>query len=153
MYVFFRDLHLLLEKMASQIGLFQHYFTTYRKTPPRRIIGIWGKLSQKSSRSSLKTIPDSSSLRVEMETSPPSTHTTNGINHDTTPAEPAVVFDSEIFRSYLLALLPPVIGALPSELDSLFDDEFDERVARFAADTGSSLYVIKAKEESEGVYR
>jgi dynein heavy chain 1 len=62
------------------------------------------------------------------------------------------MFDSEIFRSYLLALLPPVIGALPSELDAVFDDEFDERVARFAADTGGSLYVVKAKEDSEGMY-
>lgn len=87
-----------------------------------------------------------------MDTSPPPTLTTNGINHDTSPAEPSVVYDSEIFRSYLLALLPPVIGALPSELGSLFDDEFDERVARFASDTGGSLYVVKAKEESEGIY-
>lgn len=88
-----------------------------------------------------------------METSPPpALTTTNGINHDTAPVESAVVFDSEIFRSYLLALLPPVIGALPSELDSLFDAEFDERVARFAADTGGSLYVVKSKEESEGMY-
>ncbi|KAF8229624.1 hypothetical protein L208DRAFT_1285588, partial [Tricholoma matsutake] len=58
-------------------------------------------------------------------------------------------FNSEIFHSYLLALLPPVIGALPSELDSVFDDEFDKRVAHFAADTGGSLYVVKAKEDSE----
>jgi dynein heavy chain 1 len=88
-----------------------------------------------------------------METSPPPVLTTNGINHDTvTSAEPAVTFESEIFRSYLLALLPPVIGALPSELEQLFDHEFDERVARFAADSGGSLYVVKAKEESEGAY-
>jgi dynein heavy chain 1 len=94
---------------------------------------------------------DSSTLCVEMEASPPPPPpalTTNGINHDTPPAEPTVVFDSEIFHSYLLALLPPVIGALPSELDSVFD----ERVARFAADTGGSLYVVKAKEDSEGMY-
>jgi hypothetical protein len=86
-----------------------------------------------------------------METSPPAV-TTNVINHDTTHTEPAVAFDLEIFRAYLLAQLPPVIGALPSELDSLFDHEFDERVARFAADTGGSLYVVKTKEESEGAY-
>jgi hypothetical protein len=136
--------------MASQVGLFQHYFTNYRKTPSRRTIGLWGRLTPKSSKSSIKSIADSTTLRVEMETS--SAVTTNGINHDTAPAEPIVAFDSEIFRAYLLTLLPPVIGALPSELDSLFDDEFNERVARFAADTGGSLYVVKTKEESEGVY-
>ena len=88
-----------------------------------------------------------------MESSPPpALTTTNGINHDAAPAEPTVVFDSEIFCSYLLYLLPPVIGALPSELDLLFDTEFDERVAHFAADTGGSLYVVKTKEKSEGAY-
>jgi hypothetical protein len=71
MSVFCYDLHLLLGKMASQVGLFQHYFTTHRKTPPRRIIGLFGRLSPKSSKISLKTIPDSSNLRVEMEASPP----------------------------------------------------------------------------------
>ena len=136
--------------MSSQLGLFQHYFTTYRKTPSRRSISLWGSLSHKSSKSSLKNILDS---RVEMETSSsPSSLTSNGMNHDTAPPEPSVPFDSEIFRSYLLALLPPVIGAVPSELDQIFDGEFDERVARFAADTGGTLYVVKAKEESEGVY-
>jgi dynein heavy chain 1 len=82
-----------------------------------------------------------------METSPPpAIASTNGINLDAAPAEPTVVFDSEIFRYRL----PPMIGALPSELDSLFDAEFDERVARFAADTGCSLYVVKMEEQSEG---
>jgi Dynein heavy chain, N-terminal region 1 len=86
-----------------------------------------------------------------METSPP-TVTTNGINHNTTHTEPTVAFDSEIFHVYLLTLLPSVIGALPLELDSLFDHEFDKRVAHFAADNGGSLYVVKTKEESEGAY-
>jgi hypothetical protein len=132
-------------KMSSQAGLSQHYFMT----PPRQ---IWGKLSPKSNRSSIKTITDSSTLCIEMETSPPPTPTTNGINHNMAPAEPSVAFNSEIFHSYLLALLLPVIGALPSELDSVFDSEFDERVAHFTTNTGGSLYVIKAKEDSEGMY-
>ncbi|KAF5351047.1 hypothetical protein D9756_008173 [Leucocoprinus leucothites] len=44
-----------------------------------------------------------------------------------TAVEPSAVFDPLIFRKYLLALLPPVIGADPVDLDTLFDDEFDER--------------------------
>lgn len=79
--------------------------------------------------------------------------TTNGtLSHDS-PIEssaPTSTFDSLIFRSYLSALLPPVIGALPSDLESLFDDEFDERVARFAADNGAVVYVVKVKDESDG---
>jgi len=76
--------------------------------------------------------------------------TTNGsLNHQQEP-EPTSAFDPEIFHSYLLSLLPPVIGAYPSDLDSLFDEEFDARVARFASDTGAVIYVVKVKEESEG---
>jgi len=59
-------------------------------------------------------------------------------------------FDTSIFRSYLLALLPPFIGATPTELDYIFDDEFDERVSRFVAEGGAALYVVKSKEETEG---
>lgn len=64
--------------------------------------------------------------------------------------EPSASFDPDIFRKYLLALLPPVIGADPADLDTLFDDEFDERVARFANESGGVIYVVKTKEESEG---
>lgn len=84
---------------------------------------------------------------------PPSTPltTSNGtLNHDT-PPEPSSSFDADVFRSYLTALLPPVIGAAPSELESLFDDKFDERVARFASEAGGVVYVVKAKDEMEGV--
>jgi hypothetical protein len=60
-------------------------------------------------------------------------------------------FDSSVFRSYLLALLPPVLGAPPSELESIFeDDEFDERVSRFAAEGGGVIYVVKVRDEVEG---
>ncbi|RXW16544.1 hypothetical protein EST38_g9308 [Candolleomyces aberdarensis] len=58
-------------------------------------------------------------------------------------------FDPGVFRSYLLALLPPVIGASPSDLESLFDDEFDARVTRFASEAGGVLYVVKTKEDFE----
>ena len=58
----------------------------------------------------------------------------------------------KIFCSYLLALLPLVIGALPSEFDSLFDHKFDEQVAHFAVVSGGSRYVVKAKEESKGMH-
>jgi hypothetical protein len=81
---------------------------------------------------------------------PSSLAPTNGsLNHQ--EPEPTSAFDPEIFRSYLLSLLPPVIGAYPSDLDSLFDEEFDARVARFASDTGGVIYVVKVKEESEGM--
>lgn len=62
----------------------------------------------------------------------------------------ATSFDPELFRNYLLALLPPVIGASPEDLESLFDDEFDARVIRFASEAGAVLYVVKSKEEQEG---
>ncbi|KAJ3935686.1 MAG: dynein heavy chain, N-terminal region 1-domain-containing protein [Lentinula lateritia] len=75
--------------------------------------------------------------------------TTNG-HSETPPAEPtAPFFDPEIFRSYLLALLPPVIGALSSDLERIFDTDFDERVSRFSGEGGDVLYVVKAKDEVE----
>lgn len=80
--------------------------------------------------------------------------TSNGVAHD---AEPTITtstsspFDPAIFRSYLLALLPPFLAATPQELEYLFDDdEFDERVQRFVSEGGSSIYVVKKKEESDG---
>jgi dynein heavy chain 1 len=75
---------------------------------------------------------------------------TNGVLSHDVPIEPSSTFDTSLFRSYLLALLPPVIGASPAELQSLFDDEFEDRVSRFAAEGGGVIYVVKVKEESEG---
>lgn len=66
--------------------------------------------------------------------------------------EPTTAFDHNIFRKYLLALLPPVIGADPGDLGTLFDDEFDERVGRFAAEAGGVIYVVKTRDESEGMF-
>jgi dynein heavy chain 1 len=84
------------------------------------------------------------------------TSLTNGNHHDSPPATdpappPVSNFDPDIFRTYLLSLLPPVIGAKVEDLHSLFDDQFEERVSRFAADTGGVVYVVQVKEESEGV--
>jgi len=62
-------------------------------------------------------------------------------------------FDTEIFRRYLLDLFLPGIGARSSDLKSLFDDEFDERVSRFAADNGGVIYVVQVKEEGEGMLK
>ncbi|KAJ2915322.1 hypothetical protein MD484_g5100, partial [Candolleomyces efflorescens] len=84
--------------------------------------------------------------------------TTNGsTSHDGSTPPPgeaststsASSFDPTVFRSYLLALLPPVIGASPLDLESLFDDEFDARVTRFASEAGGVLYVVKTKEDLE----
>lgn len=72
----------------------------------------------------------------------------NGVLHDTL-VEPSITFDTSIFRSYLLALLPPVLAASPIELESLFDDEFDERVSRFAGEGGGVIHVVKHKDEGE----
>jgi hypothetical protein len=78
--------------------------------------------------------------------------TTNGSTPHDAPVtvDAAAAFDTSIFRSYLLSLLPPVIGATPAELEYIFDDEFDERVSRFVAEGGASLYVVKSKDETEG---
>jgi dynein heavy chain 1 len=81
---------------------------------------------------------------IPHDTPNPSINTTNG-PIDQPP------FDSSVFRSYLHALLPPVLGAAPSELESIFDDdEFDERVSRFAAEGGGVIYVVKVRDEVEG---
>ncbi|EIW86124.1 cytoplasmic dynein heavy chain 1 [Coniophora puteana RWD-64-598 SS2] len=83
---------------------------------------------------------------------------TNGLAHEVNGSasangngavDGAPSFDTTLFHQYLSALLPPVLGALPTELDSLFEDEFDERVARFAAEGGGVLYVVKVKDEGE----
>lgn len=79
---------------------------------------------------------------------------TNGMNGDAIPAAPAEAsasFNPDIFRKYLLALLPPVIGSDPEDLRTLFDEEFNDRVSRFANESGGVIYVVKSKEESEGL--
>ncbi|KAG6329098.1 hypothetical protein ID866_9991, partial [Astraeus odoratus] len=84
--------------------------------------------------------------------SPTPTNSNGTLPHDGTVDTPSPhpAFDVSLFRSYLLALLPPVLGASPEELFSLFDDEFEEKVTRFSADGGGVIYIVKMKEESEG---
>ncbi|THG97891.1 hypothetical protein EW026_g4197 [Hermanssonia centrifuga] len=74
---------------------------------------------------------------------------TNGTPTDE-PVQPTIAaFDPSIFRSYLLALIPPFLGASPDELETIFDDEFEERISRFAGEGGGVIYVVKKKEETE----
>ncbi|KAJ7202870.1 dynein heavy chain, N-terminal region 1-domain-containing protein [Mycena pura] len=56
-----------------------------------------------------------------------------------------VPFDAEAFRVYLRALLPPVIAAAPADVEELFDDTFNDRVAKFTSEPGAVLYVVKSK--------
>jgi dynein heavy chain 1 len=79
---------------------------------------------------------------------PSTSNNTNGpIESSVSQSQP---FDSSIFRTYLLSLLPPVLGASPEELESLFDEEFEERVSRFAAEGGGVIYVVKVRDDAEG---
>ncbi|KAH9066966.1 dynein heavy chain, N-terminal region 1-domain-containing protein [Lactarius deliciosus] len=75
------------------------------------------------------------------------TNGTSPIPHD--EAAPSSSFDPGIFRTYLLSLLPPVLGATPAEIDSIFDDEFDERVTRFASEGTGVIYIAKRRDEVE----
>ena len=72
----------------------------------------------------------------------------NGDLHDGI-SEPAIAFDPPVFRSYLLSLLPPIFGASPEELESLFDEDFDDRCSRFAGEGGGVVYVVKKRDEQE----
>ncbi|KAA1475369.1 cytoplasmic dynein heavy chain 1 [Dentipellis sp. KUC8613] len=88
-----------------------------------------------------------------METTYTPTASVNGngvIPHDEPAATSTVTaFDTSLFRSYLLSLLPPVLGAHPEDLESLFDDEWEERVTRFAAEGGGVIYVVKRRDDIE----
>ncbi|KAG9310418.1 dynein heavy chain, N-terminal region 1-domain-containing protein [Chiua virens] len=78
---------------------------------------------------------------------PLTSSTSNGVPDG--PVDTPPPFDVSLFRSYLLSLLPPVLGTYPEELVSLFDDEFEEKVSRFASEGGGVIYVVKVKEEAE----
>ena len=55
-------------------------------------------------------------------------------------------------RAYLLAVLPAMFGAGPEELEvTLSGEDFDDRMTRFTGESGGPLYVVKVKEEGEGV--
>lgn len=63
-------------------------------------------------------------------------------------SQPPVPFDPEVFKVYLESLLPPIIGASRSDLDSIFEQhDFSEKVGQFAAEGGGVIYVVKAKDE------
>lgn len=65
--------------------------------------------------------------------------TTNGTH-------PALVLEPDAFKAYLLLLVPALLGASPEELEAtLFDSEFEERVARFSTESGGAIYVSKLK--------
>jgi len=81
---------------------------------------------------------------------PLTSSTSNGAAPHDSPVDAPPPFDVSLFRSYLLSLLPPVLGAYPEELVSLFDDEFEDKVSRFATEGGGVIYVVKVKEELEG---
>ncbi len=72
----------------------------------------------------------------------------NGDLHDPI-SEPAISFNPSVFRSYLLSLLPPIFGTPPDELESIFDEDFDDRVSRFAGEGGGVVYVVKKRDEHE----
>ncbi|KAJ6480109.1 dynein heavy chain, N-terminal region 1-domain-containing protein [Mycena vulgaris] len=75
----------------------------------------------------------------------------NGLDHQQQQQQAGGSFDADVFRVYLRALLPPVIAALPEDVDSLFDDTFDDRVAKFASEPGAVLYVVKSKYAGDDV--
>jgi hypothetical protein len=76
-------------------------------------------------------------------------HTPDLAQEPTTPSP----FDSSVFRDYLLSLLPPLLGAAHDELEAtLFDDEFHDRVTKFATEAGAVLYVLKRKEDTPGTW-
>jgi hypothetical protein len=69
-----------------------------------------------------------------------------------TSASQALPFDTSVFRNYLLALLPPILGASLIELEEgIFNDiDFDERVRQFATQPGGPLYVAKIADDLNG---
>lgn len=76
---------------------------------------------------------------------------TNGAHADGALDAPAPsAFDAAPLRAYLLALLPPLLGAHPDDVEQIFEDEFEERAARFAAEGNGVVYVSKLKHEIDG---
>jgi hypothetical protein len=74
----------------------------------------------------------------------------NGIHHDGPLDASPSSFDSSLVRNYLVSLLPALLGAAPDDLWSLFEDDFEERVGRFASEGNGVMYVTKIKHEFEG---
>lgn len=72
----------------------------------------------------------------------------NGDLHDGI-TDPAISFDPSVFRSYLFSLLPPIFGVPPEELESIFDEDFHDRVSRFAGEGGGVVYIVKKRDEQD----
>lgn len=64
---------------------------------------------------------------------------------------PANSFDLAAFRTYLAQLLPLLIAADPTDLETLFERaDFGERATRWASDPNAgALYVVKNRDEHE----
>lgn len=77
----------------------------------------------------------------------------NGTAQPDGPVETAITFEPSVFRTYLLSLIPPLLGAAPEDLETLLDDDFDERVTKFAGEGGGAIYVVKKKEDNGGEFR
>lgn len=80
-----------------------------------------------------------------------SAHTNgNGSAQPDGPSEPVIPFEPSVFAKYLRSLIPPLLGATEEDIETLFDDDFDERVTKFAAEGGGAIYVVKKKEDTGG---
>ena len=67
-------------------------------------------------------------------------------------AAPPPPFDADALRAYLSVLLPVLLGTPPTDIEPIFDEDFAERAARFAAEGGGPLYVVKVKDDVEGAF-
>lgn len=78
---------------------------------------------------------------------------TNGAFHTDGPSTSSN-FEPGILRAYLLSLLPPMLGSTREELEEAFSDaEFDDRVSKFASESGATIYVVKSRDDSAGKCR
>lgn len=78
----------------------------------------------------------------------------NGLLHDdlATAGPSTAPFDSSIVRDYLTALLPALLGAASDDIWSIFEDDFEERVGRFASEGNGVMYVTKVKHDLGGKF-
>lgn len=153
-----------IQKMGTDNALGQVYYTSHRKAIPRRLTGaatgFWKGIgfstprfsnSSSASVSSIEPLdrPESPAMSTPDVPTTPLTNSNGALPHDS-PVDTPPPFDTSLFRTYLVSLLPPVLGALPEDFVSMFDEEFDERVTRFAAEGGGVIYVVKTRDEAEG---
>ena len=141
----------------------QQYFTTHRKPLPRVLAWSFrnpSKTKLGSQKGLGKTISRTNSTSDTMSTvEAPLTNGTgsahingNGSAQADGPSEPAIPFEPSVLRRYLQLLIPPLLGATEEDIETLFDDDFDERVTKFASEGGGAIYVVKKKEDTGGEY-